>query len=69
MTREIIYPTFVVVLIASVWALGWEKSHTDQLEEYRPHFSQYDQELPEAIGANDPSATSVTSAFHPGDDE
>lgn len=33
MAREIIYPTFVVMLIASVWALGWEKSHTDRLEQ------------------------------------
>ena len=31
-TRKIIYPTFVVLLIASVWALGWEKSYNDVIE-------------------------------------
>ena len=33
MLRQIVYPTFVVVLIASVWALGWEKSHNDRVDE------------------------------------
>jgi hypothetical protein len=33
MLRQIVYPTFVFVLIASVWALGWEKSHSDAVEQ------------------------------------
>ena len=33
MLRQIVYPSFVVVLIASVWALGWEKAHNDATEQ------------------------------------
>ena len=32
MLRQIVYPSFVFVLIASVWALGWEKAHSDLTE-------------------------------------
>ena len=33
MLRQIVYPAFVFVLIASVWALGWEKAHNDLVEQ------------------------------------
>ena len=69
MTREIIYPTFVVVLIASIWAMGWEKAHTDRLEEYRPRFSHYDEDgLTCEAEVDDPARSSVTSTFDVGDE-
>ena len=72
MAREIIYPTFVVVLIASVWALGWEKSHTDRLEDYRPRVTKYDDGYSpyadEEIADEQQLPASVTSTFDPADE-
>ena len=65
MVREIIYTTFVVMLIASVWALGWEKSHTDALErDFGPVSAQSN--WPDTD--SDESRGLVTSTFDPEDE-
>jgi hypothetical protein len=72
MAREIIYPTFVVVLIASVWALGWNKSQSDAIERgFGPGISRnallesvYDEDA--RVGEDAPG-DSVTSSLFPAD--
>jgi len=66
MAREIIYPSFVILLIASVWALGWEKSQTDAAERgFWPPIAEnnwidYDYE--------EPAAPALTSTLDPRDE-
>jgi hypothetical protein len=64
MAREIIYPAFVFVLIASVWALGWERSYTDAVQEgIWPTATPNETVI---IDRNQP-AEAVTSTFDPAD--
>ena len=78
--REIIYPTFVVVLIASVWAIGWDKSHSNSTDgSYAPRVSHSDWIGTDSDDVGDPStnggrvgggevgAEPVTSTLSPGD--
>ena len=66
MVREIVYPTFVFVLIASVWALGWEKSHSDQME--RGFWAPITPNPWIDAAPEEPSGQAVTSTFDFGDD-